>query len=301
MGYNSRNSGPKNYDFVRFPEKPYVKYITSLAKRNDASETRYSGYLELEIKTIDYLHIGSGFSRLDNRKLISEVSRTEQTLIIPGSSLKGAVRQICRATSDGCIPHESGVRLTSNQNAKCSLKKEDFHCCIVCDMFGGMSLGSKLRFTDLTAEKGRTESIPVRVQFSPNANTDSYQDDSHHTIGYKFYYTKCDAANGETENVEVVSKGVTFTGKIYFKWLNEEELCLLTHALSLAKNFSMKLGGYKNAGLGTVETKCVKMIVNGKEEDAASYAKQYLKDCTNDEYKQIRDLQDIMEYQGGIK
>lgn len=296
MGYNSRNSGPKNYDFVRFPEKPYVKYITSLAKRNDASETRYSGYLELEIKTIDYLHIGSGFSRLDNRKLISEVSRIEQTLIIPGSSLKGAVRQICRATSDGCIPHESGVRLTSNQKAKCSLEKEGFHCCIVCDMFGGMSLGSKLRFTDLTAEKGRTESIPVRVQFSPKPNKGNYKN-----RGYKFYYTICDMEDCDTEEVEAVSEGIIFKGRIYFKWLDKKELCLLAHALGLAKNFSMKLGGYKNDELGTVETKCVKMIVNGKEEDAASYAKQYLKDYTNDVYEQILDLQDIMEYRGGIK
>lgn len=301
MGYNSRNSGPKNYSFVRFPEKPYVEYITSLAKRNDASETRYSGYLELEIKTIDYLHIGSGFSRLDNRKLISEVSRTEQTLIIPGSSLKGAVRQICRATSDGCIPDEYGVYRTSNQKAKCSLKKEDFHCCIVCDMFGGMSLGSKLRFTDLTAEKGRTELIPVRVQFSPNANTDSYQDDSHHTIGYKFYYTICDIEDCDTEDVEAVSEGIIFKGKIYFKWLDKKELCLLAHALGLAKNFSMKLGGYKNDGLGTVETKCVKMIVNGKEEDAVSYAENYLKEYAKEVSVQIDDLKRIMEYQGGIK
>lgn len=294
---------PKNYSFVRFPEKPNVRYISSLKERMGAQDDSYTGYLDLEITTVDYLHIGSGFSHLDHKKLISEVARENQSLIIPGSSLKGAVRQICRAISDGCIPKEREIKLQSRQRAQCDLQKETFHCCIVCDMFGGMSLGSKIRFTDLTAQKNNVECIPVCVQFSPNAKASSYQyncaDNRKYHIGYKFYYTYCDKAGGATEEIEVVSKNVPFMGRVYFKQFRLEELCLFMHALGFYQNFSLKLGGYKNAGLGTVRTKCCKFVVNGKVENpekAYDYAKQYYDNCTDEAYAHIRDLETIMEY-----
>lgn len=292
---------PRNYSFVQFPTKPDVYYISSLKERMEEQDGLYTGYLELEITTVDYLHIGSGFSRLENKKLISEVARENQSLIIPGSSLKGTVRQICRAISDGCIPKEREIVLTSEQQAQCNLQKEKFHCCIVCDMFGGMSLGSKIRFTDLTAQKNNVESISVCVQFSPNPKSSSYKcaDNRKYHFGYKFYYTYCDKAGGATEEIEVVSKNVPFLGRVYFKQLRLEELCLFMHALGFSRNFSLKLGGYKNAGLGTVRTKCCKFVMNGKEEKpekAYDYAKQYDDGCSDESYERIRDLETIMEY-----
>ncbi len=277
-----------NYNFVRFPSQPNTNFITSMKERNGP----YSGILRLKIKALDYLYFGSGVCRTENDKLISETLREQSALILPGASLKGSVRQICRAVSAACIPQHSErmeIRLTRAQrpvpecrytrrrNPQTNRMETTLHACIVCDMFGMMSLASKVSFSDCKATDTRTEIIHMPAQFSPHPESDAYlTDDRRFHYGYKFYYTQCKPNNMRKVNpVEVVGKGVVFEGTVRFSHLHEEQLELLMYALGLGKHFGLKLGGYKNDGLGTVQTDAVQFLVNGNAEDAAAWAEKY--------------------------
>ncbi|MBO5266016.1 MAG: hypothetical protein IJZ65_04910 [Ruminiclostridium sp.] len=313
--YNTAEQ-PKNYDFVPFPASVKNTYITDMKKRRGNN----SGYAEIEITTVDNLYIGSGFSHYEAGKGI--LSETQK--IIPASSLKGSVRQIARAVSDGCIPQDKmeipvfdrkgdtvkevrrGITvnkaekkpplLTAKQRKKCDVKDKT-EICIICDMFGTMSLGSKVRFTDLKAEKCPTETVKMPQQFSPNTASDDYwyigDDNKPYYKGYKFYYTYCEPREVQrNETVSVIRKNVTFKGRVYFNDLFDDQLELLLYSLGVGKNISLKLGGYKADGFGTVKTSCTELIVNDKKRNAYELANKYAKDNADI----LEEIEDILCY-----
>lgn len=315
---NNQQNIPDNYDFVPFPYEVKTDFVTSLSKRRG----KLSGYADIEITTVDNLYIGSGFSEFRGNCIVSQT----QT-IIPASSLKGAVRQVARAVSDGCIPmdkidvpvlingktklvkkhgrtendsRKEPPRVTQKQNRRCDPKPDkdgNIKVCIVCDMFGAMSLGSKVRFTDMKAEKCPLVQLRVPQQFSPSTAASNYWDldDRNNAVyyGYKFYYTDCEPRDlSKNESIEAVSKNVTFKGRVFFKDLFEEQLQLLMYSLGVGKYISLKLGGYKADGFGTVKTRCTQLMVNDKETDAQALANKYASD--NDDI--LSEIKDILKY-----
>ena len=311
--YNKNNIDvPKNYDFVPFPASVNNKFVTSLSKRRGNN----SGYAAIEITAVDNLFLGSGFCSFggNNTGIISETQN-----FIPGASLKGAVRQIARAASEACIPQDRieipkfdnrGNRifgkpdngaplLTAKQSRKCFVKPDDngnVSICIVCDMFGAMSLGSKVRFTDFTAEKCGNELIRVPQQFSPHTDSGEYwyfDENKAFYKGYKFYYTDCEERNlTANKTISAVKKNTVFKGKVFFNNLFDEQLELLLYSLGAGQNISLKLGGFKADGFGTVKTKCTELIVNGKSRQASEIAKKYASD--NSGY--LNELEEILAY-----
>lgn len=322
--YNNKTAHPDNYDFVPFPSKVNNTYITDIKKRHGNN----SGYAEIEITTVDNLYIGSGFSHYETGKGI--LSETQK--IIPASSLKGAVRQIARAVSDGCIPQDKievpvfgsdGNRikkpnhkkinfavynaknerilklykgfnfdslssfLAKEQLKKCTIKFDEnekklmTNICIVCDMFGAMSLGSKIRFTDFEKQNCLTEIVKAPQQFSPDTASEKYWKRENGKIsykGYKFYKTTCDKRPEGKQPITAIKKGTTFKGRVYFKDLFDDQLELLLYSLGVGKNISLKLGGYKADGFGTVKTSCTELIVNDEKRNAYELANKYAKD-----------------------
>lgn len=313
-----------NYDFVPFPYEPQrTDYSQNLKQRYG----EHSGILKLTITTVDRLHLGSGFSRYRaGEGIISETLAENEKLIIPGSSVKGAVRHLARAISDSCVPSEKykvnyqGKERTEPmpiekelQECKITVSKENntpkriMKICPVCNLFGMMGLASKVFFSDFTADAaGNTEVIALPQQYSPRPNSDRYYDEDGYLKGYKFYKTICekkDYPNGEPEKlpVEVVKKGVVFTGDIRFSRLTDSELELLCQSLGIGgKFFSHKLGGYRSEGLGTVNFTCTEFRLNGEQktpQDAEYYAKKYIDNCTDDQYDRIETIRKkIMPY-----
>lgn len=297
----------RNYDFVPFPLYCNTQYINITDFRERMGG--YSGFLKLKITALDYLHLGSGFCQLKNDVLFSETLKEQDALVIPGSSLKGAVRQISRAVSDGCIPvkdEKSKVLLEGReQRNQCyvSMKPKKLNACIVCDLYGMMSLASKVRFSDFTSDSVKTEMISVPAQYTPDITREHYKTEvDGRTIhkGYKFYKTNCEPMTSvDRDIIEAVSKGVSFTGTIYFHGLDQEQLELFTYSLGLSRTFSMKLGGYKSAGLGTVKVESTEFIVNGKPEDAHRWAVAYRQRYYEQASYCFDALESIMEYREG--
>lgn len=302
----------KNYYFVDFPKKPDTNYITDPEKRYGG----YSGVILLELEAVDDLYLGSGFIRYDpHTGLIAETLAEEKQLIIPGSSIKGALRQVARAVSDSCIPYEHNLQVDPKHNARCNVKKDSFNVCITCNIFGAMGLSSKIICSDfVTYAKGNTYIADVPMQYSPNISSPNYKDDGHH-IGYKFYLTNCKKRtdrNGAPvktdQHIEAVKRKTVFSGEIRFSKLSEKELALLMYSLGLANDFSHKLGGYRADGMGTVNFSCIEFILNGKKcEDgkAEEFARRYIEDnlgrvdCSDDCYYRITRLREIMKHKKG--
>lgn len=285
MDYNDNiNKDISNYAFVQF-----IKPETFIAD----SKKRFSGYIEIELLTVDKLFIGSGMSYFDGTTFYATTLQENGKLIIPGSSLKGAVRHISRAVSPSCIPDTEEDQLRNEYHKECILNEQ----CIVCDMFGMMSKASKIRFTDLISENGKTVKVKVPPQFEPQKHSEKYKDD-HKFFGYKFYYTNCKNRDiPKDESIEAIMENTSFTGKVFFKDLYKEELQLLMFALSFSEHISLKLGKYKADGFGTCNIFCKKLLIDGKEEDvkkAYDYAiahKEYVDKIAKG---QINNLSDIL-------
>ncbi len=310
--YNSRQA--RNYDFVKFPKEPNCNFITDINKRYE--EDDYSGRITLKITTVDNLYLGGGYTSFDkDNGFINETLEESGKAVIPGSSVKGAVRQVCRAISDGCIPIEKNDRyeLDYSQKKKCSIGKTEringsnaivsFHICMVCDMFGMMGLGSKIKFSDFVCDEKDVFKI-VSVPKLPLMNVDGKEGDKPYK-GYKFYKTFCEPINvGNSNKVRAVKSGAVFNGAIDFEGLKGKELALLMCSLGISKedSFSHKLGGYRLCGLGTVNFSVVNFMLNDEEkttEDAILLAKQHINDYikNNDDAKKRFDyLRKLMEY-----
>lgn len=304
----------RNFDFVYFPENPDTNYLSDINKR----QGKYSGSITLEMTAVDNIYLGSGFIDFDEKSgLIGTTVEELNKAIIPGSSVKGAVRHVARAVSDGCIlqsekeqqSEKEHLELKREQTFSCvpmPKKGETFHVCIVCDMFGTMGLKSKLSFSDFVADRYEVIKCRVPLQFSPKIREPFYLKDELYEgkrlhKGYKFYFTDCEKRESDKiQTITVIKKGAVFTGKIRFEYLDEKELMLFLYSLGIGgKYFSHKIGGYKADGYGTVNFRCTKFDLNGKETlltEAENYANKYVKECSDDCYDRIEQLEEIMSY-----
>ncbi|MBP5604480.1 MAG: hypothetical protein J6X60_02910 [Ruminiclostridium sp.] len=299
-------SAPRNFDFVSFPKEVNTQYITDINNRKG----EFSGTIQLEMTAVDNIYCGSGNVGFDKNDGLTTSTLIEgEKCIIPGSSIKGAVRQVARAISDGCIKGtEKGLYIKKEQRYECNLKdpkKNRYvdNICIICDMFGMMSLSSKIAVSDFVSEKYELVKCDMPDLFTPNINSSYYKEDNVH-LGYKFYYTRCDDRSSLPHNnvVYAVKKGTVFEGEVRFKYLDKKELNLLMYSLGIIKDdFSHKIGGYRADGFGTVNFFCKGFVLNSEmksPKDALHFAGEYPDNASDECYYRIEKLCEIMKYKG---
>ncbi len=227
---------------------------------------QYSGYVDLTVTCCTDLYIGSGFSFVPEKEneFVYSPILVDGKPIIPGSTFKGVVRNLASIVSNGCLPGtvRRNDRLPAGvENITC----KPFKCCIVCDVFGMMGKCSKVIFSDMHSDNARLKIVEKNQQYSPKAR---YTDEGGCLKGFKIYPTGDNkyTANSRVK-VQVVDKGAVFKGRIHFKKLTEEELCLLMFAMGLEKtegrDIRLKLGGFKNEGIGEAEVMSSGFVCSG--------------------------------------
>jgi len=290
--YRNNNWIP-NFFFVDMPETD-SKYIYRMERRNAAHQL--SGMLKVRLVTVDPLFIGSGFQELEDGQFVKQTLTENGRPIIPGSGLKGAVRQICRAVSYSCVPKEK-IRMPRGTFSQCKNEREaKFDSgCIVCDMFGKMGWSSKVFFSDLIAESGETIRCRAAQQFPPHPEAEKYLDgDNCHA--YKFYKTKIDSVTKpQNDLLRAVPPKAVFTGEITYRNLEEQELELLLFALGQTKTISLKIGGYRNEKFGTVNLELTSADIPDIKAKAQKY-KEYMKQDNGYPNDNIERLEDKMPY-----
>lgn len=295
------NNWIQNYFFVDFPETD--PHYVSRDKRRDAVH-KFSGMLKVKLVTVDPLFIGSGFQELEDEQFIKQTLMENGRPIIPGSGLKGAVRHICRAVSKSCVPQESWKSQKTNRVCKISIPddtklqckseknpKQD-SACIVCDMFGKMGWSGKVFFSDLIAENGKTGRFRAAQQFAPHPDAEKYLDEyGYHA--YKFYRTVIDeVTKPQNDMLRAVVPKTVFTGEITYRNLDKKELGLLLFGLGQSGKMSLKLGGYRNEGFGTVNI----TLTSDQISDPLAMTNEYIASVDDMLKYGIEQLEDGMTY-----
>ena len=112
-----------------------------------------SGQIIGTIVALSPIHIGSGIIDLaenvriidENVALIKTAVRRGDKIMIPGSSLKGAIRSVAEAITESCVCKVDTKRVHLPQRYKECDRKNNL--CVACRMFGAMGFSRKCRDT----------------------------------------------------------------------------------------------------------------------------------------------------------
>lgn len=249
---------PKPYFSVDLREPP--------AKSPLAPHDRFSGWtgqLELEIQVVSaYLHVGSGVTKVDAAdRAYSAFVRRDSELIIPGSSLKGAVRSIVEAISNSCVRLQAKAERVPPSHQACVTirpgQEQNATLCPACALFGATGYRGRVHFADARpVSQVSTSIIKIAELWTPRRAT-----------GRKFYRVKQfrpldDRPEINHRFVEAVPQRARFSTVLTFENTTSAEMGLLVRALGIERNldrpgegnfiFTPKLGGGKPRCLGTV-------------------------------------------------
>lgn len=244
---------PKPYKFVKIDEMS-DKHRCHPKGHEDYGKDKISGELQGEITALSPVHVASGMMELTGRRdfpLVKAHTSHNGRPIIPGSSLKGAIRSIVEAISPSCV-RITRVRSSQLPNKTFACGRKEY-LCVACRMFGAMEYLGQVRFSDAVLRQGYTTEIEtIPPLYSPRTREGLYFDDNGKAKERKFYQHG-HLAEGNMP-IEVCPKNSKLDFKLSFDNLTEGELGLLLIALGLGESkFYPKLGGAKPACCGTLE------------------------------------------------
>lgn len=258
------------YDFRRDrpdPEpKPFGKVVVNRSKaafeareHDSFHSNSYSGTLTCALTVLTPVHIGSGIYELDETE---NPVRGQITVggkaFVPGSSLKGAIRSIAEAVSDSCFRitrSDAGRNLSVTGAQACPLVMtgKPARLCVCCSIFGALGYQGRVSFTDARLVRGATATHRIQSPYPPRDSARQYKDAQRRFNGRKFYYHGQPVEAQRGEPYQVVVKNSEFEFAMSFESLSDAELCLLLVAMGIFDDIVIKVGGGKQAMLGSVE------------------------------------------------
>jgi CRISPR/Cas system CSM-associated protein Csm3 (group 7 of RAMP superfamily) len=183
------------------------------------------------LRTLTPLCIQSAFRNL----------KDDDPATLPGSSLRGMVRNMVEVLGAGCARYLEGVPAPPNLG-RCT----EFDACLACRLFGfvegSFAWAGKVRFTDAGPQRVKW----VRLQVSP---TRPAQERGEGWV--LFRHSSPHLPNGP---VRCVDRGQQFRFRVEYVNLDPEELAVFRFALTLTHrdiDLCHKLGYAKALGLGS--------------------------------------------------
>ena len=191
--------------------------------------------------------------------------------LIPGSSLKGVIRNVAEALSGSCLtlPMKLDYGQSASYNTprgfqRCD-SKEQF--CPACRIFGAMGRGGhflgKISISDALAKRdAEVEILTLESLMQPKPRHRVWYENPQQPgvmRGRKFYYHRPQGARTTPQRgrfnktVEAVKPGTVFAFSIDYKNLENDELALLIFALVLEAEMCHKAGMGKPVGLGSAK------------------------------------------------
>lgn len=264
-------AAPKPYGFVR------VDPLNTEDRRHPAGHHKYkdgtvSGTLLCEIEVLTPVHVASGTLEMQNNRqypLYKAHVRSAGRPVIPGSSLKGAVRSVVEAISTSCLRiTRANPRGLPRNTEGC---RDEKRLCAACRMFGSMGYQGQVRFTDAVMREGyRTALARMPSLYAPRNRAGVYFE--RRQIRGRKFYRHGQPAEGDVP-VEVCQPRSILDFSLHFENLTGAELGLMLTALGQGEPpFILKLGGGKPACYGSIRVKLGKLnILN----DIAAYYSDY--------------------------
>lgn len=269
----------KPYDFIPLLEtKEYLRKNQLL-----------KGKIELEIRALTPIHVSQDSYEMNDKSIIyKEFFKINDQYAIPGTSIKGMIRNLAEMTSNSCI-------LVTNEMKKYMPRFKKLPCgknehCIICDIFGAMGRKSKIKVSDFKYEEGsgKRSILCLPDLKSPKFN-DIYVKDGN-LKGYKIYHHGLESiVKSGNSNFQCFLKNSAFKGFVIYENLDEKELQLLCYSLGLSESFNHKIGYGKPAYYGSIEVIC-------KDDKYVQYAKQYEEGAGADIKDNIKLLSELYSY-----
>jgi CRISPR/Cas system CSM-associated protein Csm3 (group 7 of RAMP superfamily) len=280
----------QGYDFVPLPPA---------ADRRPRGPGPRSGVLTFALRTLQPVHIGAGSKRLVGETIVRETARASGELVIPGSTVKGALRARFEAITRSCMviasKSKGAVRSRSREHVKsanlvgpAARTLEDFKpCdkskpCPACALFGCMSLRSRIDTADLRLIRPTDPGLHnLPQQFEPrlhhigSAKVDETGKAPFFAVtslhGRKFAREPGSReGNAREQRVEVIPARSDLHGEVYFHALHDDELGGILAALGSEPQSPLKLGGGKCHGFGLVQVSSVSVVLRGAAEEGGA-------------------------------
>jgi hypothetical protein len=276
------------YDFVRIdwnrkPERHCPVWHHHLAEQN--SNPLYSGHLEVDVYAETPIFIPAWVDEskpLDPQKPAQFMCNGQGEYIIPGSSLKGMLRNVLESLGRGCLTLFDGQYERGQVNYRPNVSRDFQRCedntnlCITCRTFGMLSRESvflgKVNISDAVVYPDRVyeyeKAIYTKPLMEPKPHHASFYLDpsGRHIAGRKFYFhhsrefepltaDRLIYMGGRPANryIKPLDYDTGFHFRVDFTALEEDELGGLLLAIVLEENMRHKIGNAKPLGLGSVQ------------------------------------------------
>lgn len=272
---------PKPYQLISLAEVPQ--------KARPAGQERFrsdhlTGKINLRLTVKTSAFVASGVvvmgsdlsSTTKNIPLIKTAVERDHSLVIPGSSLKGAIRSTYEAITRSCLCKISRnyKKNIAEEYSECTINipRNQVNICPACQIFGAMDWQGLVHFTDAKCEKSgfNTGFMPSLYRPRPEERKAYFKNGK--VAGRKFYYHAVKAVDkGQQQGIPVQQAGkeYTFTTQVRFMNLSQAELGALLIVLGqdADNKIALKLGGGKPIGMGTmvVEVTEVQRIQTSQE------------------------------------
>jgi CRISPR/Cas system CSM-associated protein Csm3 (group 7 of RAMP superfamily) len=255
----------KPYDFVPFPNESPKRSEPFGQSRLRPQEL--TGWLEIELETLTPLQVASGrqdFVKAGNQEPIAALQASvrrrvsngiARQAVIPGSSLKGAIRSLLEAISLSCV-------VAVGPQARPAVPKPLNRCndpkklCPACRLFGAQNYQGQVSLEDALVPPNNLILVSVPVLWTPargNRGLPNRYLSRNEAKGRKFYY-HAKYATGPDARI-AIKTGARIPARVHFTNLTEADLGLLLSALGLNQDyrFPIKIGAAKPVGLGSVQ------------------------------------------------
>jgi len=202
--------------------------------------------------------------------------------LIPGTSLKGVIRNVAEAAANGCFALPG--RLNYERGSVEYLLPDGFwlckdrsQLCPTCRLFGMLNRGNvfagNVAVQDALARPGfETQRFTLAVLSTPKPRHKPFYstkptERKPPVRGRKFYYHRPQGPrersikDGQNKTVEAVLPGAVFTFEVEFANLSEADLNLLLFSLVMWDDTCHKVGMGKPIGLGSAKIEIVSLSV----------------------------------------
>ena len=244
-GRQHQQPAPKPFVFIPLPERVNKKRPVGHQRYHDRHIT---GQIQGTIEALSPIHISRGVIDLDQgAELIKTAVRSGGNIVIPGSSLKGAIRSVAEAITESCICKVSNrIRRAVPWNFRECRQKD--RLCVACRMFGAMGFQGNIAIQDAPQTEGEIVTKYVPELYRPRHDQGRMSD-----IPGRKFYRHGEVASGETP-IEACDIGSKFRLVIQVDNLTQAEWGVLFTALGHHHEhpFKLKIGGAKPVCFGSI-------------------------------------------------
>ena len=263
------------YDFVRLPNRVRRERVQTHHRFHGQT-----GKLHCRLTAITPLFIPQTQAGGGTQLFMTSRYGGRDLPVIPGSSLKGVIRNVVEAVSESCIGLSGELFERGDVSSKYrGAISPDFrtctqlaHLCPACRLFGMVSNQShvlgKVSFSDGRTEPGRfvaAAPIVLKPLMEPKPRHAAFYLPDGKIAGRKFYFHHDHAPKTAIQATQYTKTVIPLEGlddqqnprtlfefDVTFTNLTDEEYSLLAFALILTDDMRHKVGGGKPLGLGTV-------------------------------------------------